>query len=486
MGKPDCTAESYVSSKKKVTYFIMYKRILDPFLPAALFFQIAYFIVPSQSLSDKRPKDFSLFSVVTFQNKECTTDTSLTGGATQGTCYSSTECTDKGGTKSGNCASGFGVCCAFLNTAAVTSTISENRTRLRNTEFPSMQTATEAKSIIYTINKMSSDICQIRLDFDKFVFGGPNTIAENIVAGAGTSCTRDTLTITTTDVAAVLSTHTSTLCGDLTGEHLYVELSPTATDTATITLNTVITGTLAPAVAQREWDIKTSQIECFATYRAPLGCDKYMMEIEGKITSYNFYKTTGTTQAANAQNSGIELALQRVNTCIRRAKGMCCVEYQACAIFNGENMIDAANGDNADGSDGTWNYSFSIDLNTEPMVTEETLVNQGMTDDQCTTDYVEIPSSWSGACGGSSSGSRATMNTRYCGARFGANPATGLDTFASTPVCDCSEPFMVKHQTDDLNDLGGQDNGNADNVNQAATVFPRGMCLDYRQTTCWH
>merc|ERR1712165_215180 len=373
--KPVWTTERNVSSNKKEAEFIMYKRIyLDTFLLASLIFQIADLVVPSQSLSDKAPKDFSLFSVVTFQNKECTTDTTLTGGATKGTCYSSTECSDKGGTKSGNCASGFGVCCAFLNTAAVTSTISENRTRLRNTEFPSTQTATDAKSIIYTINKMSSDICQIRLDFNHFVIGGPANIVETIPVGTGTHCTRDTLTITTTDITAVTSTRTSTLCGALTGEHLYIELSPTATDTATITLNTVITGTLTPTVAQRIWDIKTSQIECFASYRAPLGCDKYMTDIEGKVTSYNFHKNTGTTQAANAQNTGVELATQRVNTCIRRAKGMCCVEYQACAMYNGENMIDMNNaGGNDDGSDAIWNFSFSIDLNTSPMVIETTV-----------------------------------------------------------------------------------------------------------------
>merc|ERR1712241_1307475 len=150
--KPVWTTECNASSNKKEAEFIMYKRIyIDPFLLAALIFQIADLVVPSQSLSAKQPKDFSLFSVVTFQNKECTTDTSLAGGATQGTCYSATECTDKGGTKSGNCASGFGVCCAFLNTAAATSTISENRTRIRNTEFPSYQTSTEAKTIVYTI-----------------------------------------------------------------------------------------------------------------------------------------------------------------------------------------------------------------------------------------------------------------------------------------------------------------------------------------------
>ena len=49
---------------------------------------------------------FSLFSIVQFPNQECT------GLVTDfGTCYTSGECSAKGGTASGNCAAGFGVCC---------------------------------------------------------------------------------------------------------------------------------------------------------------------------------------------------------------------------------------------------------------------------------------------------------------------------------------------------------------------------------------
>merc|ERR1711944_251318 len=103
--------------------------------------------------SEKLAKHFSLFSVVTFGNEECTSGTSVTGGATQGTCYSSTECADKNGMSSGNCASGFGVCCVFLNTAAASATISENRTRLRNAEYPTYATSKTAQTIVYTINK---------------------------------------------------------------------------------------------------------------------------------------------------------------------------------------------------------------------------------------------------------------------------------------------------------------------------------------------
>jgi hypothetical protein len=48
----------------------------------------------------------SLFTVVRFNNDAC-----ITGAGVNGTCYSSTECSNLRGTPSGSCASGFGVCC---------------------------------------------------------------------------------------------------------------------------------------------------------------------------------------------------------------------------------------------------------------------------------------------------------------------------------------------------------------------------------------
>ena len=51
---------------------------------------------------------FSLFSIVQFPNQQCTASSSST---TYGTCYTSSECTSKGGSSDGNCAAGFGVCC---------------------------------------------------------------------------------------------------------------------------------------------------------------------------------------------------------------------------------------------------------------------------------------------------------------------------------------------------------------------------------------
>lgn len=451
----------------------------------------------SSKPEDKSSKHFSLFSVVTFQNTECTSESTLTGGATAGTCYTSTECTDKGGMKSGNCASGFGACCVFLNNAGVTSTISENRTRLRNKEFPSHATATAATTIVYTINKMSSDICQLRLDFTTFVIAGPSNTQESITIGTGENC-MDTLRITTTDATAWTSSNTGTLCGALTGEHLYVDLTHTATDAATMTLVTATSP--VPTIALRMWDIKTSQIECFATYRAPSGCQRYFTAETGKIISYNFHRVTGSPTPASTvggtQNSGLELPLQRVNTCIRRSKNMCCVEYQVCATYNGIALSDYTQTSEAadEGDKGVWNEGFSIDLALYPYEENTEQGNLGLVDSQCSGDYVEIPSSWSAGCGAGTSSHRTAVNTRYCGARFGNNGQRQDAIATHTPVCDCSEPFIVRHSSDDANDLGGigalesagvSNTGDGGKIDGPAGHVPRGFCLDFRQVPCW-
>ena len=48
----------------------------------------------------------SLFSVVRFANTQC-----YGSNGYNGTCLTSAECSQNGGTSSGSCASGFGVCC---------------------------------------------------------------------------------------------------------------------------------------------------------------------------------------------------------------------------------------------------------------------------------------------------------------------------------------------------------------------------------------
>merc|ERR550539_1971275 len=254
----------------------MFPRILYGYLLASWLTNDVNVLAITQSNVGRDEKHFSLFSVVTFKNEECTSEASLTGGARKGTCYTTTECSDKTGTKSGNCASGFGVCCVFIDKTGASATIKENRTHVRNPEYPSYDTTTTAQSIVYTVSKMQSDICQVRLDFTTFLIAGPINSEEQIVgATQNHHCTNDKVVIETTGNTGLWPT----MCGALTGEHLYVELSPTATDSMTLTLT--LATTPVPATAQRVYDFQASQIPCYASYRAPNGCHRYYMEETG-------------------------------------------------------------------------------------------------------------------------------------------------------------------------------------------------------------
>ena len=86
--------------------------------------------------------------------------------------------------------------------------------------------------------------------------------------------------------------------------------------------------------------------------------------------------------------------LLSVNTCIRRTKGMCCVEYQVCAAdTQGIALTDTTGVGAAEniGVEGIFNEGWSIDIDTNPFVEDAVTVNMGMFDSLCSGDYVEIP-----------------------------------------------------------------------------------------------
>merc|ERR1719189_2193414 len=81
-----------------------------------------------ESSDQKKAKLFSLFTVVNFPNDECTAKSDTT---MKGTCYTLTECNAKSGTKNGNCAAGFGVCCTFT-VSKCSSAVKINGTYIEN------------------------------------------------------------------------------------------------------------------------------------------------------------------------------------------------------------------------------------------------------------------------------------------------------------------------------------------------------------------
>jgi hypothetical protein len=428
----------------------------------------------------REKKHFSLFSVVSFKNEECSSKTTFTGGTTHGTCYSATECSTKKGTKSGNCASGFGVCCVFVSKTGATATIKENRTYIRNPLYPAVETATPTSSITWTLNKMQSDICQIRLDFDNFVIGGPANSIESGTDGAKTNC-KDTLTTTLSSNYQV-----PVLCGVMTGEHLYLDIGAASTDKATLAMAFATETVLPVANAMRSWSIKTSQIPCWATYRAPDGCHRYFTQSTGQIISPNFKKLAAesTTRATTNILSGLDLLSQHLKICLRREKGMCCTRFNVCVQYDGIDLISqiaggiVTNGGTGSISEG---WSFHTDYSNTPQgvpAGDAAHVDQGVVDAACTSDYVEIPDSSTGM---KNFASAVQVNTRYCGSKFGYAPAISAATYVSAPVYECTEPWEVYYHTDQYSDEGGVA---AAATTGAPTIESRGLCLDFVQEAC--
>ena len=88
-----------------------------------------------------------------------------------GTCFSPPECQSKtGGFADGACATGFGTCCVILLSECGGS-IGENSTHFSSPDYPKVY-QTEA-TCTYTLNKIDTDICFLRLEFINFVLDGP-------------------------------------------------------------------------------------------------------------------------------------------------------------------------------------------------------------------------------------------------------------------------------------------------------------------------
>eukprot|EP00094_Tigriopus_californicus_P012749 TCALIF_12324-PA protein Name:"Protein of unknown function" AED:0.05 eAED:0.05 QI:41/0.8/0.90/1/0.6/0.63/11/54/343 len=227
--------------------------------------------------SSRKAKLFSLFNVVRFDNGVCSGLATTGGAGTTGTCFSASECVSLQGSSIGSCAAG------FVISSSTGGTVTQNGTSI---QAPMNQGAlTDGMSISYQVNRQSSDVCFLRLDFETFNILGPMDTNE-VMGGA---CV-DTFTATT-------GTGMETICGLNTGEHIFVEFGSNFLSTFQFTFGNTPGGTNAV----RDWDIKVDQIPC-----------------------------TGPT---------------RYSACIRQNEGFCCVEYQVCPppIMNPFVIDDAVN-----------------------------------------------------------------------------------------------------------------------------------------------
>jgi len=275
---------------------MLYLRLIE------IFFLCILFQGSFQENQQRDGKVFSLFSIVTFPNSGCSSQSTTGNKARNGTCFTSTECSDKGGTVSGNCAAGFGVCCLFI-TSTSGATVSQNCSYIQNPNFPSAYASETA--ISFTVTKCSSDVCALRLDFETFTTAGPTGGSDNTAA-------IDTFQVTATPSNIAIPA----ISGENTGQHVYVELGNEATASATLAF------TFGTSTISRVWEVKVTQLECTSRSLPPTGCAQYFTSTTGRIETFN-YANTGTDLKQHLHS-------QDYNICIRKAEGFSCVQYTLC------------------------------------------------------------------------------------------------------------------------------------------------------------
>merc|ERR1712203_1186443 len=346
----------------------------------------------------KEGKAFSLFSVVSFKNEPCVSSSGTTGSGVNrnGTCFTATECTDNSGTASGNCASGFGICCLFTISGDTGLTVSQNNTYIQNPSFPSVYTDTTA--LTYTINKCADNICAFRLDFETFQIEGPSTYTE----ASGGLCV-DTFQVSSSPSQG----DAPVICGANAGQHMYISVGPASGVTASLAFSFSGTST------ERTWEIKVSQIECGTKQLPQDGCLQWFTGISGEFKTFNYDESSSTEY--------MHLASQDYNVCIRQEKDHCCVTYQKC--------------------DDT--YAFTLDAQAATIAAAA-----AQTGTMCTGDYLEIVGATS-ICGD------RELSGRVCGLVFSTNSPGTATGALDTQICTCSAPFTVGIKTDAAVDAGG-------------------------------
>lgn len=383
----------------------------------------------------RNEKALSLFTVVQFPNTVC--DSSTVGR--NGTCYTANECNLKGGSSGGTCASGFGVCCVFERGCGAA--IAENNTYFTTSSF------TGGSSCSLKVCKCSTNVCQLRLDFETFVLSDPVTATDITIGPTAANtiglnrlgnCDTDSFQVTVPGGKA-----TPKLCGINSGQHIYVPASDECND-----INTIIGSSGATT---RSLSVKVAQVECTSKSRAPNGCLQYFTAAADTIQSFNYQS-----------GDGVHLADQDYTTCIRSARTTCAICYYVADIAT--------------------DFKLSTPTNSAANGGHDIECGLGAVDTNLgAEDYIFIQDGWCAPVNGAASASMPT--DRFCGQMFecAATVAAGAAPTPGTPqgtVCTMAKPFSMSVYTDSMESAAAAGEG-------TAAANSRGFQLSYfQQSDC--
>jgi len=392
--------------------------------------------------SEREGKVLPIFQVVKFPNDICK------GTSYNGTCYTAEECSSKGGTNDGSCASGFGVCCTFKLSCG--SSASENQTYLVQTSVTSL-----TSPCTYTICKCSTNICRIRFDFTTFVLASAvaGTAGSNGVPAAGSQigtamgdCVTDQFSIT-----APGHQGTPVICGTNGGYHMIVDASADC-HRAAFNIGGSTTTT-------RKWSIRVTQYACGDWDMSGWpGCLQYYTGTAGHIQNFG-WPTSATTVTSGVTH----LSNQVYDICIRRASGYCIICYTQ-AITGTANLV-------------TLQHSFGLSVSIAEPAGQAGIMTS------CTSDYISIPYGNTAAIAAiTAPATEATFTHSYCGRIFSiASAAT-----TGVTVCTRRAPFTVGVNLD-MNEVTDDQVANAMAAKIEAGEGPGGIIgfkLTYYQVAC--
>merc|ERR1712106_1139757 len=375
-------------------------------------------------------KVLSVFTVVKFPNTACVFSTS----GRNGTCYTNSECAAKGGGSSGSCASSFGVCCVFEKSCG-TDSIAENCTYFTSSSM------SVGSSCTLKICKSSSDVCQLRLDFETFSLSNPVTATAITVGPAAAAdgsanrignCDTDSFTVTSPGGKSP-----PLICGTNTGQHMYI---PASNQCNTLNGNFGSASTAGTSA----FTIKVTQVECSSKTAAPSGCTQYFTGTSGTIETFNYNS-----------GSGVLLANQDYSACVRAERAYCAICYYSSIFKMSVPKGDAANG------------ALGVDTNCGNEA-NLLIANGGA------FDHIIIPG---GQCNTPNAAAAIlVLNDKYCGTGL---YCLGAVATAAT-VCTNQKPFKIGVLSDGLEYMfpaATAEGVTGNNIGFSISYFLKSTCL---------
>uniref|UniRef100_A0A0N8BNF5 CUB domain-containing protein n=2 Tax=Daphnia magna TaxID=35525 RepID=A0A0N8BNF5_9CRUS len=371
-----------------------------------------------------------------------------------GICAPGSVCSLFGGRPSGSCILGKVCCINAITTCGGTVTL--NNTYWQSPSTPVSVPSTCALTVrmdTKLVEQLAKPICQIRLDFVSFTTAQPTagTCTDTFLVGGSTSTV-------------------PTICGDNSGQHMYVDVPSSAVTPTDVQLMF----NFAAGTATRSWNIKIAMLPCGASYLAPPGCLQYFPAATGRVRSFNWQDIAAAAAPRQLNNQDYNICFRTELVTGQRSTQMC---LSVCTTVTGDafSITTAATVDiglaNANAITGA-----SINSNVGTTVINaagDTLIAT------CLYDFLLI------AGARDANGIEAD---RYCGNAL--NPAAGPPLVAGTPaalgaansvqVCTPVRPFKITYRTD----------GTELAVPAALPALPAfagldvantGFCLDFQQ-----